>query len=405
MLNTDEKIKTCLSNIDLWIEKLMKIREVEERKNNLGAIVMFGGEPTVNPKAIEIICKHLEENHKDKRQFLRITMTTNGTIYNEQITSNLFKAFNKKVGIMVSCDGSETESDLNRKFKSDNTSVFKKVQLNIEKYKKDKNVYNLLLASVHTEEHEEDDYFKEIKNSVEEKSKQDKEYRRRRFVEFHKDKDCLTNPEVKKTLKKFAESFYKNGKYVIENMTTSNKEKSASLLKETFRLCAASTGVHSCAYTKAIDAKGNFNFCNANSNLPNGEYNPEKMKDYILNLDIQEDLYDCSKNNKILSNMFRIKKQRMLAVLLEEKYTINYSLPSITVSDNIVDEFIVENLNNFIRFSTQDFFLVNEEARKYFKDQVVLKKIVFLKEIDPLSVNVKEDGKCFINIFENVELT
>ncbi|MGL6099265.1 MAG: hypothetical protein ACRC0G_06555, partial [Fusobacteriaceae bacterium] len=45
------------------------------------------------------------------------------------------------------------------------------------------------------------------------------------------------------------------------------------------------------------------------------------------------------------------------------------------------------------------------EARKYFKDQVVLKKIVFLKEIDPLSVNVKEDGKCFINIFENVELT
>ncbi|MGL6130136.1 MAG: radical SAM protein, partial [Fusobacteriaceae bacterium] len=149
MLNTDEKIKTCLSNIDLWIEKLMKIREVEERKNNLGAIVMFGGEPTVNPKAIEIICKHLEENHKDKRQFLRITMTTNGTIYNEQITSNLFKAFNKKVGIMVSCDGSETESDLNRKFKSDNTSVFKKVQLNIEKYKKDKNVYNLLLASVH----------------------------------------------------------------------------------------------------------------------------------------------------------------------------------------------------------------------------------------------------------------
>lgn len=405
MLNTEDKIKTCLDNIDLWIERLVNIRSSKDRKNNIGTIVMFGGEPTVNPVAIERICNHLSENHMDKREFLKVTMTTNGTIYSKKITDSLFKAFNKKVGIMVSCDGAEEESDLNRKFKLNNQSVFKQVQANIEKYNDDDNLYGVLLSSVHTDEHKEEDYLTDIKSDISKKAKDDKSYRRRRFLEFHKDKNCLTNPETKKTLKRFADIFYDNGKYIIDNMNNENKEKSAQLLKDTFRLCSASSGVHSCVYTKTIDAKGNFNYCNSNPNLPNGIYDPTEMKKYVLDLNVKDDLYECSYNNKILTNLFRIKKQRALAILLGEKFTINYEIPSLTISDKIDNPLTIKNLNSFVECSTQEYFLINKEAEKYFVDEEILKKIVFLDEIDPLSVNIEFDGKCYINIFEKVQLT
>jgi uncharacterized protein len=105
----------------------------------IGNIVFFGGEPLLNPKVIEYICKSFENMHKEKKinYMPEWGIITNGTILNDNVMK-LIKRYIKF--ITVSIDGPQKLNDFNRKFKNGKGS-YSKISDFITKIKKETDVF------------------------------------------------------------------------------------------------------------------------------------------------------------------------------------------------------------------------------------------------------------------------
>lgn len=105
--------------------------------NNIKKIVFFGGEPMLNPKVIEYVCKHITRIFTGKNQCIPIfSIITNGTMLTSHII-NIIKEYISE--ITVSIDGPAFIHDKNRVYENGNGSYAKAVRF-IEEIKKIKDL-------------------------------------------------------------------------------------------------------------------------------------------------------------------------------------------------------------------------------------------------------------------------
>lgn len=119
--------KKALEILDFFINKFKLIK----------TIVFFGGEPFLNLKVINCICKYLTNLYKIEtiKYLPEFIVVTNGTIINNKIVE-LINKYN--LSITVSIDGPKTVNDLNRIFKN-KLGTFYKIQKFIKIIKKKTN--------------------------------------------------------------------------------------------------------------------------------------------------------------------------------------------------------------------------------------------------------------------------
>lgn len=125
-------------------------RELDE----LECIMFFGGEPLLNWKIVEFICKEFEDRHKDGGCLNpKFTLVTNGTIYNRAILQMIGKYI---CSITVSVDGNEDINNYNRVYQNGNGS-FLRISNFIHYIKKMENV-ELQYEATYTKAHEAKGY-------------------------------------------------------------------------------------------------------------------------------------------------------------------------------------------------------------------------------------------------------
>lgn len=89
---------------------------VKSGKGDFWSVNLIGGEPLLNPKAVYILARGLQDlNHARKGSPVRLFLATNGTIYNKRIF-NIFAECPDVSRVVVSLDGLKDVQDLNRPF-------------------------------------------------------------------------------------------------------------------------------------------------------------------------------------------------------------------------------------------------------------------------------------------------
>lgn len=115
-----------IKEINSWIEK-----EIDKNDYKSILIYFYGGEPTLNIDAIEKITSSVLELKRKKCINCEFTLTTNGTLLNNEIVDKLL--FLGIKDIQVTIDGPKDIHDYRKPF-LDNTGTFDIIVDNIEKY-------------------------------------------------------------------------------------------------------------------------------------------------------------------------------------------------------------------------------------------------------------------------------
>ena len=117
---TYNKIKNAIST-----KEISMLSKLEPYLKDLKVITFFGGEPFLNPNAIEAICE------KYKERDIVFLAQTNGTLFNER-TINLIRKYN--IRCTLSVDGNKQINDAFRVFK-DGRGTFDTIYEGFEKVK------------------------------------------------------------------------------------------------------------------------------------------------------------------------------------------------------------------------------------------------------------------------------
>ncbi len=88
-------------------------------------IIIIGGEPLLEKKRVMEIIKYAKEK-------ARVSLFTNATLIDKEISEFIKE---NDIKIIVSIDGDIKTNDINRRFKTDKSSVYKRVLYLLEKYK------------------------------------------------------------------------------------------------------------------------------------------------------------------------------------------------------------------------------------------------------------------------------
>lgn len=115
-----------IDDINNWIEK-----EVDKNGYKSVLIYFYGGEPTLNINAIERISSNFLKLKEKKHINCEFTLTTNGTLLNDDIVNKLLTFGIKDIQITI--DGPKEVHDYRKPF-LDNTGTFDIIVGNIEKY-------------------------------------------------------------------------------------------------------------------------------------------------------------------------------------------------------------------------------------------------------------------------------
>ena len=146
----DNFISFCIKNFD-----------------SIDIIMFFGGEPFLNLKIMDYICKEFTCKYKNNEMnyIPAFGVVTNGTILNDNIISFIDKYISI---ITVSVDGLDNINDINRVFK-DGTGSFSKIEKFIESVKvKTKAI--LYFEATYTKEHIKNEYsYSHIKSDLQNK--------------------------------------------------------------------------------------------------------------------------------------------------------------------------------------------------------------------------------------------
>lgn len=404
-----ESYKTCFENIDYYIKKVKEIRDSKISKYAKLQIIMFGGEPTMNPQGIKDICNYIHDKYcnKPEYEFLSVSMTTNGVIYNPEIGKYLFHALNKKCTLLISCDFNKIKADENRKIKGkENESAYEQIMKNIKLYEKDENFFDIKISSVLSDLDEEskDTYYKIIENESKIiKSKLKKGFKQLNMHQNHEFQD--ENSEYNKYLKKYADEFYKVCSLLISNLNKQNFTYSMTLIKDQF-LSEGYIELSECFCMSAIDSKGNFNFCNSNKATPDGNTDPEAIKKIILNPDFDVNLYPCNRKQQNYGSRYKTKVVKELNALLDS-VVIRIPLISLVVNDgNLLSKESIEKINLWIEYTELGYIpntnerykiRVNSEFKEFLTEEN-LNKVELIDFIDPTAIYINEKGDILASV-------
>lgn len=123
--------KDCINRIkQARLEQILNYLE-NQFPEGIEQLQFFGGEPLLEPKAIEFVCTYMESSRI--LQNANKTIVTNGTIANNAIISMLKK---HNILVTVSVDGTRKYHDLFRTFKINGKGSYDLVTKNIQKFRK-----------------------------------------------------------------------------------------------------------------------------------------------------------------------------------------------------------------------------------------------------------------------------
>lgn len=113
-------IQKTLPQLQFFLERLSE--------NETFSVNLLGGEPLLYPEGVRLICEFLTEETKKRNLKLNLSITTNGTLFDE---NNLKILTDHKVSIVISMDGPEAMTDNHRPSK-DGKSTFAKIEKCLE---------------------------------------------------------------------------------------------------------------------------------------------------------------------------------------------------------------------------------------------------------------------------------
>ena len=120
-----------INKINKWLDS-----QVESGQYKNITIYFYGGEPTLNMHAIEAISEHVAKLSDEKKIHYDFSMTTNGTLLDDELVARLLKANVKD--IQVTLDGPREVHDFRKPF-LDGKGTFDIILQNIKKYYKQLN--------------------------------------------------------------------------------------------------------------------------------------------------------------------------------------------------------------------------------------------------------------------------
>lgn len=398
MMLKEDHFKVCFENIDYILKRFRELKKKRELKDSTMSICFFGGEPSVNPKAIIRISEYIRDNHKDLHDILHMTMTTNGTNYIPEAIDAMGEASNLNVTIMVSSDYKKCTSDKNRKFKNSNRSVYEIAHENIYKYSKKLNEVNgkegnfVLVSSVMGDIADLEDLDREEGTlGVVKESAKDLYRQVTRPLMTHNEKD----PVPKEYTDKIKEMYKSSFKEVIKSLKDDKDQLIESLVSESFGWNASIVG--ECNLVNSIRYNGTLAFCNKNKTCTiNGEeLSVQENRDkVIMNLDYQpEEQMQCSMDKIKYGRKGKGLVSKTALDDLCKVYTFRYTINSLVIDPDI-DEEHRARINDWIYYYTTEDYpaLLNKEV-KHLIDEENLNRVEFVDYIDEFGFYINKHGK------------
>ncbi len=110
---------------------------VKEEAHRIITVVLFGGEPLLNPKAVHILCRGIQDlNHSRLSTKIRLILGTNGTIYSKGIF-NILMERPELSSVSLSLDGIKDIHDRNRPFRRSKLSSYDCILGNLKRMIRD----------------------------------------------------------------------------------------------------------------------------------------------------------------------------------------------------------------------------------------------------------------------------
>lgn len=345
-LDTEEKIQKCIKNLDAGISKFFSLIKDSDYEYSQLYICFFGGEPTLNPKAINSICNHLLKKYEtNERNRFRLTYTTNGIIFNEEIKEILkkMKSVNENsVKIMISTDNNKEVYDKNRILLGKDESGFEIVQKNILEYKKvlqelngDEYKDSVVLSTVFTTPKEINNHLENIFIDHRNISKIEK---------FLYNMNTQSNEYIE-SCNKFLENQYLN---LINNAKKETKESDIEeILKVIFPIKDPEFTMSECQKLYTIDGNGDINWCNKHRNFEKENISKNKMREYIFNQNIDNSHFDCVKEKFKRGELTKNSLQKRAWECLLSKFDINMPIAKVNI---LFEEVKHDNIYHFIKY-------------------------------------------------------
>lgn len=343
-MDTEEKFSNCFKNLKYSIDKFLDLKSKEAYEYATLGICFFGGEPTLNPKAINRICDYLLNTYSiEERNKIFMSYTTNGIIFNDVIKQALvkMKSVNKNpVNILISSDNDKEVYDKNRKLIGSNKSGFEIVQEHIKLYKDflfelngkiGNNHVNVATVLATPEQMLNNPMY--IQNNF-------KDLTRTSKLIYFFDEEAK---EYIEAARKFLEKAYTN---LVEKCTLNNKFYGLNdVIDGIFPLNGKETFLNECQRMATIDSSGNLNWCNHHKDFGEKIISQEEMRELTFNKKTNTDDFECKKVHNRNGALLKDKIRPRIWENLISKFD-----PNVPISKANIYLENHQNLYNFIKY-------------------------------------------------------
>lgn len=343
----EDNIKLCLENVKFAIDKYLELREKYELDFSYLTVCFFGGEPTLNTLAIHQICDFIKNKYtKEQLKNIRLSITTNGTNYNDEVVAvlNKMKSVSENtIGMLISSDNNKEVYDKNRKLLYGEISTFEIVKDNIEKFK-------TLLREINGMD---SDDFVQVSSvlATEEQIIKSKELIQENYKSIYRGEKFLygTNNVSKEYIEQSKEYLSQLYNKIIDDTTIIKDDYIGRILDVIFDIKDESSIFGECKAITTIYGDGTFGWCNKHKYFENETYSNEKMKELVFNIETDNSHFKCVKAKIERGSETKdvVRKNEKLWERFVSRYTLSYHMDGLNVFYKGTNN---TNLYNFIKY-------------------------------------------------------
>lgn len=333
-LDTEKQFDECFKNLDYVIKRFQSLKNGFYDHSTL-KICFFGGEPTLNLKAINKICDFLKQNYTTKeRKNINLTMTSNGVIFNDAVKRTLInmRSVNPSmdVNVMISTDNDKEAYDENRKLVGSNKSAYELVQNNIKEY-------NIFLKELNGKSYNKEVVLSTVLASVEQ-IKKTPELIQKRYKEITRSGKLIYDVQSMgdEYISEAQKFLLKMGRKLINDLTLENKEDGINTIMEAFWGLNGDYSFEECNSICTIDGSGKMNWCNKIVNFEDQLLDQDELRKLsVFNRDADNSHFRCvkekHKNGNLVKRVVRKKLWEETKLAFDPTVPIQY----LKISDNI----------------------------------------------------------------------
>lgn len=344
-LDSKEKFENCFFNIDYVINRFKELKNGFYDRSIL-TICFFGGEPTLNTKAIHTICEYLlsDKFTDEDRKSLVLTMTTNGVLFNEDVKSALrkMKQVNPRadVSVMISTDNDKEAYDNNRKLVGSDKSAFEIVQNNIKEY-------NKFFKELNGEHYNKEVVLSTVLASTEQIRKTP-DLIQKRYKEIARsgkliyDIDSMGEEYINEAHKFLMTNFRK----MIKDLSLKDKEETIDTIMSAIWTLGGDYSFEECNFVCTIDGNGDMNWCNKVRNFEDKIYSQDELRKLsVFNRDADNTHFRCNKEKHKGGDLVKNKIRPILWNETKLKFDPTVPIQRLSVDDDVE---ITDNLKDFV---------------------------------------------------------